>query len=167
MNVIADIQKWYASNCDGEWEREYGLKIGTMANPGWSVTIDLEDTNLEGKEFQPVRNHQSEESRVECRVEENRFRGFGDPYRLEEILRIFLNWAMLQTEDWLKPPPTLSEEEQERLEDNSFWDSPGEELGPEICKHEGCYRKRIRYSVMCREHHFEMVRKRPAPQRAS
>ena len=87
MSVIAEIQKWYASNCDGEWEHEFGLEIETMDNPGWSVTINLDYTNLEGKEFQPVKHLESEESWVECQVEDNRFRGSGDPGRLEEILK--------------------------------------------------------------------------------
>jgi hypothetical protein len=90
MSILADIQKWYTSNCDGEWEEEYGLEIGTLDNPGWSVAVDLDDTNLEGKEFQPIKSYQSEESWIECWVEENKFRGFGDPARLEEILGIFL-----------------------------------------------------------------------------
>ena len=167
MSVLTEIQEWYASNCDGEWEPEYGLEIGTMDNPGWSVTIDLYETNLEGKEFQRIKNHQSEESWIECWVEENKFRSFGDPGRLEEILRSFLDWAKSENEEWLKPPPPLSEEEQQKLEDDDFWDSLGEEIGPEICKHEECERKRIQYSVMCRRHHFEMVKKRPEPQHAS
>jgi hypothetical protein len=167
MSVLADIQKWYASNCDGEWEHEFDLMIETMDNPGWSVTIDLDDTNLEGKEFQPIKNHPSEETWVECQVEDNKFCGFGDFNRLEEILSIFLDWAKSQNEDWLKPPPPLSEEEQERLEDNDFWESLGDEIGPEICKQDGCSRQRIKYSVICRQHHFEMVKRRPVTKRAS
>ena len=56
MSVLDDLQKWYTSNCDGEWQEEYGVEIGTLDNPGWSVTIDLEDTNLEGKDFQRFEN---------------------------------------------------------------------------------------------------------------
>jgi len=37
------------------------------------------------------------------------------------------------------------------------------EDGPEICKHEGCNRKRINDSVMCAVHHFEMIKKKPCP----
>jgi immunity protein 53 of polymorphic toxin system len=167
MSVLTDIERWFESNCDGEWEEEHGLEIGTMCNPGWSVTIDLDETNLEGKEFQRIKNYQSEESWIECWVEANKFRSFGDPDKLEEILHTFVDWAKSQNEEWLKPPPPLSEEEQQKLEDDNFWISLGEEVGPEICKHEDCARKRIQYSVMCRQHHFEMVKRRPVPQRAS
>ena len=93
MSILADIQNWYASNCDGDWEHQFGVVIETLDNPGWRVTIDLDDTNLEGKEFQPIEDHQSEESWVDCRVEDNKFLGACDPDRLEEILSVFLGWA--------------------------------------------------------------------------
>jgi hypothetical protein len=167
MSVLAEIQKWYASNCDGEWEEDYGVKIETMSNPGWLVVIDLEETNLEGKEFAPIQEEPSEESWVDCRVEESKYRGMGDDARLEEILRIFIDWAKAQNEDWLKPPEPMSDEERQEFEDEQFFASLGDEVESERCGHEGCARDRIRNSVMCREHHFEMVTGRPVPGRAS
>ena len=47
MNVLTDLQEWFASNCDGDWEHDFGIRIETMSDPGWMVTIDLEETNLE------------------------------------------------------------------------------------------------------------------------
>ena len=41
------IQEWYASNCDGDWEHSYGIKIETLDNPGWMVIVDLEETESE------------------------------------------------------------------------------------------------------------------------
>lgn len=163
MNVLSDIQKWYASNCDGEWEEECGVKIDTMDNPGWSVTIDLGDTNLEGKNFLEVKNHLSEESWIECRVEDEKFIGFGDPSRLEEMLQIFVDWAKAQNENWLKPPAPMANEARQKLEDEQFFTSLGDEVESERCQHEDCSRNRIRNSIMCRQHHFEMVTNRPAP----
>ncbi len=160
MSILSELQEWYKSNCDGDWEHQYGIHIETLDNPGWSVTIDLEYTNLEGKQFGRIKNHHSEQSWIECWVEDEKYRSFGDPSRLEEIFGVFVTWAKSQNEDWLKPPPPLSEEELQRLEDQNFWDSLGEENGPETCKHDGCYHKRISLSVMCRGHHFEMVKKR-------
>ena len=167
MSVLREIQEWYSSNCDGEWEHMFGLSIETLDNPGWSVTIDLQGTNLAGKEFQEIKKHHTEESWIECRVDDGKFRSFGDASRLEEIFSIFVDWAKSQNDDWLAPPPPLSDEEQQRVDDQIFWNSLGEEVGPELCKHEECNRKRIHLSVMCRDHHFEMVTKRPLPERAS
>jgi hypothetical protein len=92
MNTLEELQKWYASNCDGEWEEECGVTIETLDNPGWSVTIDLFETNLEGKEFSHLKDDVSGDSWIECRVEDNKFIGFGDPERLEQILKVFIEW---------------------------------------------------------------------------
>jgi len=37
------------------------------------------------------------------------------------------------------------------------------EEGPEICKHEGCNRKRDHDSVLCAVHHFEVIKEEPCP----
>lgn len=164
MSVLAEIQKWYASNCDGEWEEDQGVRVETLDNPGWSVTVDLFETNLEEREFAPVACHESEESWMECRVEGKQFRGFGDPGKLEEILRIFIDWAKSQNEDWLRPPAPMTDEERRRYEDETLFASLNDEVEGEKCRREDCEQNRIRHSVMCREHHFEMITGRAVPQ---
>ncbi|MEU0673121.1 Imm53 family immunity protein [Streptomyces sp. NPDC006172] len=42
------IQSWYASNCDGEWEHEFGIRIATTDNPGWHIEVDVRETDLQG-----------------------------------------------------------------------------------------------------------------------
>lgn len=167
MSALADIQKWYESNCDGDWEHQFGVVIETLDNPGWGVSIDLIDTNLEGKNFLAIKEESSEDSWIDCRVEDSKFRGFGDPKRLEEILTIFLDWARSQNENWLQPPPLASNEERQRFEDEQFFASLDDEVDSESCRHDGCTRFRIRNSVMCRIHHFEMVTGRSIPGGAS
>jgi len=167
MNPWTDLHKWFASNCDGEWEHDFGIKIETMSDPGWLVVIDLEETNLEGKGFTPIKEGSSEASWIDCRVEESKFRGMGDATKLEEILRVFIDWARSQNEDWLKPPEPMSDEECQKYEDGRFFASLGDEVESEKCRIEGCTRNRIRHSVMCSEHHFEMVKGRFVPERAS
>ncbi len=163
MSVLSDIQKWYASNCDGEWEHSYGISIDTLDNPGWSITVNLKDTNLEDKNFEPFKNRVSEDRWISCLVKDNKFRGAGDETKLEEILKVFLDWAKNINEDWLKSSTQLCEEELQFLEDAEFINLLGEEIGTELCKSEGCIRKRIENSVMCRRHHFEMVKERSFP----
>jgi hypothetical protein len=167
MNPWSDLQKWFVSNCDGEWEYDFGIKIETMSDPGWLVIIDLDETNLEGKEFSPVKQEPCEDSWIDCRVEDSKYRGMGDSSRLEEILRIFVDWAKSQNEDWLKPPEPMSDEGRQKYEDEQFFASLGDEVESEPCQHEGCIQNRIRNSMICRQHHFEMVKKRPAPKRAT
>jgi hypothetical protein len=45
MDTINWLQDWYKQNCDGDWEHSYGINIYTVDNPGWSVNIELTDTN--------------------------------------------------------------------------------------------------------------------------
>ena len=131
------------------------------------MSIDLTDTNLEGKDFHAIEEESSEDSWIDCRVEGSKFHGFGDSRRLEEILTIFLDWARSQNVNWLQPPPPASDEERQRFEDQQFFASLVDEVESELCRHEGCRRFRIRNSVMCRVHHFEMVTGRPVPNDAS
>jgi hypothetical protein len=99
MNTLRKLQDWYRSQCDGDWEHGYGVKIDTLDNPGWSVTINLDGTNLEGKKFAEIGHGTGRES-IEgsedwlmCRLEEKQFKAYGGPRKLEEMLEIFLRWA--------------------------------------------------------------------------
>jgi hypothetical protein len=94
MNTLQELQKWYQSQCDGEWEHRYGLDIGTLDNPGWSVKVDLAGTSLAEQSFTEVRRLEHETDWIHCQVREGAFEGRGGPSMLEEILRIFLAWAV-------------------------------------------------------------------------
>lgn len=37
------LENWYSSNCDGDWEHGYGIRIETLDNPVWAVRINLEE----------------------------------------------------------------------------------------------------------------------------
>jgi SMI1 / KNR4 family (SUKH-1) len=50
-----------------------------------------------------------------------------------------------------------------RRVDGGWYASLGDEVGPEKCADAGCPRRHIVHSVMCRAHHYEMVRHRPCP----
>jgi hypothetical protein len=47
MNKLRELRRRYLAQCNEDWERTYGLSIGTLDNPGWSVTIELTGTPLE------------------------------------------------------------------------------------------------------------------------
>jgi hypothetical protein len=93
MNTLARLQQWYAAQCDGHWEHAYGVKIDTLDNPGWSVTIDVEGTPLEGRPFEKVEIDRSDADWIDCRVEKGRFQGAGGAGNLDELLTVFLDWA--------------------------------------------------------------------------
>lgn len=96
-DLISWLQHWYAAQCDGDWEHSYGVEIRTLDNPGWTVSIDLSGTALEGAQFDEVDGRwRSEGDWVDCRVEDACYRGAGGSHNLEEILRIFQEWVVRQ-----------------------------------------------------------------------
>jgi hypothetical protein len=95
-SVLLRLQQWYASQCDGEWEHGDGVKIDTLDNPGWTVIIDIGNTSLKGKSFEPIQHGLTEDSNqdwLHIKVEDDQFRAFGDPTKLSLMLECFLAWA--------------------------------------------------------------------------
>jgi len=95
VDELTWLQNWYRQWCDGDWEHSYGITISTLDNPGWSVDIDLIDTDLESKHFEAVKLERSELDWVHCSLQEGVFKGRGGPLNLKEILQIFHRWAAL------------------------------------------------------------------------
>ena len=86
------LQEFYASLCDGDWEHQWGIKITTIDNPGWSVKINLTDTILENLAFSEVNIEQDADHWVLCRVRKNFFEGVGGAHDLKTIIDIFRSW---------------------------------------------------------------------------
>jgi hypothetical protein len=91
--MIKEIENWYLSNCNGDWEHQYGVTIESLDNPGWRVFIDLTGTKLEQIDFEEINNIESESEWIVCKVENNKFIGADGPHNLNEILSIFINWG--------------------------------------------------------------------------
>ena len=84
------LQKWYQANCDGEWEHRYGISIGTLDNPGWTVKIDLIDTCLQDLEYE-MQFDNGDFDWLIVKVNEKIFEASGDPNKLTVVLSIFLD----------------------------------------------------------------------------
>lgn len=93
MSILNWLMDWYESNCDGDWEHLFGISIKTLDNLGWGVEIDLSDTLLEDKRFDELKINKGNYNWITCSVENNIFKGYGDPDKLEEILKSFRKWA--------------------------------------------------------------------------
>lgn len=95
MNELQQVQDWYDSQCNQDWEHSYGVKIDTLDNPGWSLEVDLLETELAGRNFESFSRGDCEEDSdwICCRVEQEKFKGSGGVKNLTELLRVFLAWA--------------------------------------------------------------------------
>jgi len=93
-NELAELQEWYASHCNGDWEHDKRIEIGTLDNPGWRFSINLEETDLADRAFVAVQeNYEHESEWLRCWVAEGQFHAAGGPFQLPRMLRIFLDWA--------------------------------------------------------------------------
>ena len=93
MDEIEWLQTWYQNCCDGRWEHEYGIKIGTLDNPGWRIRIDLAGTPVEGRAMEPIEADRSDTDWLFCKIEEGAFVGHGDPTKLTKMIAIFREWV--------------------------------------------------------------------------
>ncbi len=96
MDYLAEIEKWYHSNCNEDWEHQFGVTIETLDNPGWWIEIDLEGTNLEKVQFNEISFTKPELDWYHCKVKDNKFIGSGGPQQLNILLKIFIEWAKVK-----------------------------------------------------------------------
>jgi hypothetical protein len=87
------LHRWYVAQCDSEWEHAYGVEIGTLDNPGWSLRIDLKDTALAALERDWSKLERSEHDWVHWRVADARYEAFCGPTNLNEAIIAFLDLA--------------------------------------------------------------------------
>jgi hypothetical protein len=75
------------------------VKINTLDNPGWTIEINLEGTDLEEKTFAEHSYGVGDDAEgsgdewLVCKVEDNKFIAAGGPRKLEEMIEVFLSWA--------------------------------------------------------------------------
>jgi len=93
VDELSWLQDWYLSQCDGNWEHTYGMKIKTLDNPGWAVEIDLSNTNLAGWTHEELNTDLGDNDWIVCRIRNEKFQGFGDAMKFKTILRTFRKWV--------------------------------------------------------------------------
>lgn len=94
MDNLTWLTEWYAAQCDGDWEHQNGVRLDTLDNPGWALTINLEGTPLEDRPYSPrEHNLMSDVSWWTCSVKEKSFEGRCGPRDLQAILAVFRKWA--------------------------------------------------------------------------
>ena len=91
MTNLAWLQQWYLSNCNGEWEHQYGIHMNTLDNPGWSVRINLRGTHWENLKTSPFVRETSETDWVHCSIGNQEFNGVGGSENLDELVQTFRN----------------------------------------------------------------------------
>ena len=93
MTTLERLQAWYLMQCDGDWEHESGVTIGTLDNPGWSIDIDVGGTTAAGRAFAPAKVERSPHDWLHATLSGNVVKIRCGPTNLEEALTLFLDWA--------------------------------------------------------------------------
>jgi Immunity protein 53 len=91
--MINEIENWYLSNCNEDWEHQNGVSTESLDNPGWRVEIDLVNTKLEKITFQTTEKEEPEQGGLYVRLKIKKFIGAGGPKELNKVLKVFIDWA--------------------------------------------------------------------------
>ena len=92
---LSRLASWYASQCDGNWEQDCGLRLETLDNPGWCLTVDLHNTALEDKPMKEISEGCDAQAVptapvwIHCSVQDSQFLGACDQTQLHRLLDIF------------------------------------------------------------------------------
>ena len=79
------------------------VSIDTLDNPGWSLTVDLEQTSLAGKHFEPIFENVAESQAPQglngdlrwlvAKIEGTKFKAYGGPRDLPRLIEAFRSWV--------------------------------------------------------------------------
>jgi hypothetical protein len=92
MTMLSELEKWYVSQCNGDWEHQWGIDIGTLDNPGWTFKVDLMGTRKQGAALPLTRISRNERDWISYSVQDNRFEAACGPENLSETISLFLQW---------------------------------------------------------------------------
>lgn len=87
------LQDWYASQCDGDWEHGWGIKIENIDNPGWSIVIYLEETHLELKSMDVTKIDRTDDDWFHVWVRDRTFEGAGGARNLNDLIQAFRDFV--------------------------------------------------------------------------
>jgi len=103
--------EWYNAQCDGIWENTHGIEVINLGNPGWTIRIDIEKTDLQHKKFQENNIDRTETDWAFCCVKEGYFEGNCGTLNISEVFQTFRNWA----------ESTFEIDKGLKLDDNFLW----------------------------------------------
>ena len=92
-SILSKLQDWYLSECNGDWEHTYGVKIDTLDNPGWSLEVDLWETQLADRGDQERSLTRSDQDWIIVKVSNSKFVAYGGTGNLIEIIKEFLYFS--------------------------------------------------------------------------
>ena len=87
------LDHWYRRQCNGEWEHSRGVRLESLDDPGWRLTIHLAGTTAANTVPQRLNLDTPCGEWINCAISEDRFQGSGDLRKLEQIIGVFRQWV--------------------------------------------------------------------------
>jgi hypothetical protein len=97
VDTLTCLMSWYRDQCDGDWEHQYGVEIGTLDNPGWSFAVDLLDTKFEGRTVDRVVQERSDDDWIHLWSDGVKFHVACGPTNLGEAIEAFCKFISRRT----------------------------------------------------------------------
>ncbi len=97
LDTAIRMARWYAWQCDGDWEDQYGMSI-ELGEHGWSLAIDLSYTNVESAEFDlqklyaEFRDPRPFDASIQFRREGPRLLGTCGPGAMTDMVGVAFDW---------------------------------------------------------------------------
>lgn len=85
-DILQWLENWYKTQCNEDWEHQYGIKIESLDNPGWWITIDLKDTCFENIKINSESIENDENDWYFFHYKDKKYEASGDPKKLEFLL---------------------------------------------------------------------------------
>ena len=92
LPAISVLEKWYASQCNGEWEHGSGISLETIDNPGWHLRISLRDTKKQNAMLEWQKIERSETDWIHHRIDKKEFEVYCGAMNLSEVVGMFVRW---------------------------------------------------------------------------
>lgn len=90
MEELENLQSWFVSQCDGNYEHSSGIILQTIDNPGWMLIVHLNGTNLQLPDEPWHYLVQGDVEWMAYKVTDNVFDAAGDPSKLKALVSLFL-----------------------------------------------------------------------------
>jgi hypothetical protein len=103
---VANLEKWYASQCNDEWEHSYGIRIDTLDNPGWKIEIDLRETRKQEYALARQKIIRAENDWIQYWIERQQVQIACGPLNLSEAIEIFVGWFDSESDRAVSPDAT-------------------------------------------------------------
>jgi hypothetical protein len=90
---LSALEKWYASQCNGEWEHAWGVRINTLDNPGRHAHLNLQGTRRQDATLEKFKLTRSQDDWILYGAGKQEFQFACGPKNLSEAIDLFVSWC--------------------------------------------------------------------------